>query len=227
MHKVRECKGFRHDARISEWRLKNRPYSLSKMKMKKEHGKLVFIKDLIEQVRIGIDAGVRVDKVIINFYYPGFGIEQQKQVIKDLKKIKAILNYRQDQDGFVISKPAKNVLLKYLSDLEAEVIPSRADKPVTGKLQFNEETGQILFGSIRCQIPINTNQYFLCRKMFSVALGTPVKEIDILDMIDWARDTKRSVYDAMLAVNKKAKQNLGIEKLFKWNAGRVWVNHSK
>ncbi len=102
--------------------------------MKKEHGKLVFIKDLIEQVRIGIDAGVRVDKVIINFYYPGFGIEQQKQVIKDLKKIKAILNYRQDQDGFVISKPAKNALLKYLADMEAEIAPIHADKPVTGKV---------------------------------------------------------------------------------------------
>lgn len=198
-----------------------------RMNMKKEHGKLVFIKDLIEQVRIGIDTGIKVDKVIINFYYPGFGIEQQKQVIKDLKKMKAILNYRQDQDGFIISKPAKNALLKYLSNLEAEIIPRHADKPVTGKLQFNEETGQILFGTMRCQIPINTNQYFLCRKMFSVPLGTPVKEIDILDMIDWARDTKRSVYDAMLAVNKKAKQNLGIEKLLKWNAGRVWVNHSK
>lgn len=197
------------------------------MKMKKEHGKLVFIKDLIEQVRIGIDAGIRVDKVIVNFYYPGFGMEQQKQVIKDLKKMKAILNYRQDQDGFIISKPAKNVLLKYLANMEAEITPSHADKPVTGKLRFNEETGQILFGNIQCQIPINTNQYFLCRKMFSTPLGTPVKEIDILDMIDWARDTKRSVYDAMLAVNKKAKQNLGIEKLFKWNAGRVWVNHSK
>lgn len=197
------------------------------MKMKKEHEKLVFIKDLIEQVRIGIDAGIRVDKVIVNFYYPGFGMEQQKQVIKDLKKMRAILNYRQDQDGFIISKPAKNVLLKYLADMEAEIAPVHADKPVTGKLRFNEETGQILFGNIQCQIPINTNQYFLCRKMFSAPLGTPVKEIDILDMIDWARDTKRSVYDAMLAVNKKAKQNLGIEKLFKWNAGRVWVNHSK
>ena len=82
-------------------------------------------------------------------------------------------------------------------------------------------------GGKPCEIPINTNQYFLCKKMFSIPLGTPVKEIDILDMIDWARDTKRSVYDAMLAVNKKAKQSLGIEKLLRWNAGRVWVNHSK
>jgi len=195
--------------------------------MKKEHGKLVFIKDLIEQVRIGIDTGIKVDKVIMNFYYPGFGIEQQKQVIKDLKKMRVILNYRQDKDGFVISKPAKNALLKYLANLEAEFVPSQADRPVTGKLQFDEGTGQILLGTRRCQIPINTNQYFLCKKMFSIPLGTPVKEIDILDMIDWARDTKRSVYDAMLAVNKKAKQSLGVEKLLRWNAGRVWVNHSK
>lgn len=195
--------------------------------MKKEHGKLVFIKDLIEQVRIGIDAGIKVDKVIINFFYPGFGIEQQKQVIQDLKKMKVILNYRQDKDGFVISKPAKNALLKYLADLETEITPSRIAPPVTGKLQFDEETGQILFGSKRCQIPINTNQYFLCRKIFSVPLGTPVKEIDILDMIDWAKDTKRSVYDAMLAVNRKTKQSLGIDKLLKWNTGRVWVNYSK
>lgn len=42
--------------------------------------------------------------------------------------------------------------------------------------------------------------------MFSLPFGERVKEIDILDMIDWFKDSKRSVYDAMRAINEKARK---------------------
>ena len=70
-------------------------------------------------------------------------------------------------------------------------------------------------GSKVCPIPINTNQYFLCKALFDKKFGTPVTETDIVNMADWAKDTKRSVYDAMNAVNKRIKSDLGIEKFIK------------
>jgi len=195
--------------------------------MKNENAKLYFINSLLGIVESYTDVIHKVpDKVYFNFPSPHFDISDQKAVLAELKKKKIIAGFRPDDGYFVISKPGRSMLRDYYLKLEDRPEP-KAEMPIDTAIGFDEKTGIISMGGKPCEIPINTNQYFLCKKMFSIPLGTPVKEIDILDMIDWARDTKRSVYDAMLAVNKKAKQSLGIEKLLRWNAGRVWVNHSK
>ena len=195
--------------------------------MKNENAKLDFINSLLGIVESYTDVIHKVpDKVYFNFPSPHFDIPDQKAVLAELKKKKIIAGFRPDDGYFVISKPGRSMLRDYYLKLEDRPEP-KAEMPIDTMIRFDEKTGIISMGGKPCEIPINTNQYFLCKKMFSIPLGTPVKEIDILDMIDWARDTKRSVYDAMLAVNKKAKQSLGIEKLLRWNAGRVWVNHSK
>ena len=195
--------------------------------MKNENAKLDFINSLLGIVESYTDVIHKVpDKVYFNFPSPHFDISDQKAVLAELKKKKIIAGFRPDDGYFVISKPGRSMLRDYYLKLEDRPEP-KAEMPIDTAIGFDEKTGIISMGGKPCEIPINTNQYFLCKKMFSIPLGTPVKEIDILDMIDWARDTKRSVYDAMLAVNKKAKQSLGIEKLLRWNAGRVWVNHSK
>ena len=82
-------------------------------------------------------------------------------------------------------------------------------------------------GGKPCEIPINTNQYFLCKALFDKKFGTPVTETDIVDMADWAKDTKRSVYDAMNAVNKRIKNDLSIDKFIKWKTGRVWIDYEQ
>ena len=195
--------------------------------MKNENAKLDFINSLLGIVESYTDVIHKVpDKVYFNFSSPHFDIPDQKAVLAELKMKKIIAGFRPDDGYFVISKPGRSMLRDYYLKLEDRPEP-KAEMPINTMIRFDEKTGIISMGGKPCEIPINTNQYFLCKKMFSIPLGTPVKEIDILDMIDWARDTKRSVYDAMLAVNKKAKQSLGIEKLLRWNAGRVWVNHSK
>ena len=195
--------------------------------MKNENAKLYFINSLLGIVESYTDVIHKVpDKVYFNFSSPHFDIPDQKAVLAELKMKKIIAGFRPDDGYFVISKPGRSMLRDYYLKLEDRPEP-KAEMPIDTAIGFDEKTGIISMGGKPCEIPINTNQYFLCKKMFSIPLGTPVKEIDILDMIDWARDTKRSVYDAMLAVNKKAKQSLGIEKLLRWNAGRVWVNHSK
>ena len=76
-----------------------------------------------------------------------------------------------------------------------------------------------------CEIPISTNQYFLCKAIFAIPFGTLIQEIDILDLMDWAKDSKDSVYDAMREVNRKIKQKLGIERLMKWKVRRIFVDY--
>ena len=93
-------------------------------------------------------------------------------------------------------------------------------------LSFDDSKGIIRYGDKECEIPINTNQYFLCQKMFQEPFGKRIKEIEVLDLVDWDEDSKRSVYDAMRAVNRKANEVLKIEKLFEWRNNHIWIKES-
>ncbi|MFA4999439.1 MAG: hypothetical protein WC519_01795 [Parcubacteria group bacterium] len=97
------------------------------------------------------------------------------------------------------------------------------DNKVKGRVGFNENSAIISLAGKKCQIPIKTNQHFLCREVFEHR-DRRIDEIDILDILDWRKDGKRSVYDALLAVNKKAKRDLGINKLLEWQNNTVWLN---
>gem|GEM_PF-3243912 len=99
-----------------------------------------------------------------------------------------------------------------------EAKPTPSDKP-----SFDENSGKIFFNGKESEIPLKTNQYFLCKKLFSETPGKRVKEIDILDMIDWSKDGARSVYDSMRAVNTRAKRDLGILELFCWRNNTIWI----
>ncbi|MFZ2149666.1 MAG: hypothetical protein WAV15_00730 [Minisyncoccia bacterium] len=90
------------------------------------------------------------------------------------------------------------------------------------KLTFDNDTGILSLNGRQTEVPINTNQFYLAKKLFDVPAGTRVKEIDIMDMIDWSKDSNRSVYDAMRLVNKRAKEHLGIPELFHWRMNTVW-----
>jgi len=189
-----------------------------------ENAKLDFINSLLGIVESYTDVIHKVpDKVYFNFPSPHFDISDQKAVLAELKKKKIIAGFRPDDGYFVISKPGRSMLRDYYLKLEDRPKP-KAEMPIDTMIRFDEKTGIISMGGKPCEIPINTNQYFLCKALFDKKFGTPVTETDIVDMADWAKDTKRSVYDAMNAVNKRIKSDLGIEKFIKWKTGRVWID---
>lgn len=99
-----------------------------------------------------------------------------------------------------------------------------ADK---NKLTFDQATGTIMFADKRCEIPTGTNQEHLCKAVFKVAYGTKIKEMEVLDMIDWAKDANysdRTVYDAVREINKRALNELGIKDLLISKGNHVWIN---
>ncbi len=110
-----------------------------------------------------------------------------------------------------------------LIDFDKEEPVTKNNKGIiSGELSFDENSGKITLGNKECEIPLMTNQYFLCKEMFSRPFGTRIPEIEILDLKEWRRDTSRSVYDAMRAVNEKAERDLETE-IFDWRANHLWI----
>lgn len=126
---------------------------------------------------------------------------------------------------FVID-PNKGALIEErqrLIDFDKNKPAEKQDKTVlSNELSFEEGSGKIILGDVPCEIPLMTNQYFLCKEIFSRPYGTKVPEIDILDLSEWRKDTSRSVYDAMRAVNEKAERDLGTE-IFNWQTNHIWI----
>lgn len=93
-------------------------------------------------------------------------------------------------------------------------------------LAFDAENGTISFHGKTCQLPLKTYQHFICQKLFEQP-GRRMDEKDILLGIDWTRDqgnSDRLVRDAIYAVNRRAKADLGINKLLAWESMTAWVD---
>jgi hypothetical protein len=195
------------------------------MNMKNENAKLVFIYALLGSVESDTDVTHKIPaKVYFNSPISDLDIGDQKAVLTDLKKKKIIASFKLDDGDFVVSKPSRSMLSDFYFKLKDKPAP-KPEKPVDTRIRFDEKTGIISMGVKTCPIPINTNQYFLCKTIFAVPFGTLVKEIDFLDLMDWAKDSKDSVYDAMRAVNGKIKQKLEIDKFLKWKVRRIFIDY--
>lgn len=103
-----------------------------------------------------------------------------------------------------------------------EKLNMKSDIVADNKLKFDKATGVLSLNGVLVEIPINTNQFYLTKKLFEAPPNTRVKEAEVMDMIDWSKDSNRSVYDAMRLVNKRAKEHLGMPELFKWRMNTVW-----
>jgi len=187
--------------------------------MKNKDEKKSFIKALIDQ----LDNLTRVPvKVYFNYHSSNFDVDEQKEVLAELKKKKLISSYRWSEDDFIITKPSRRGIFEYWQRLNVEPVPEQ--KPTDTRIIFNEKTGDITCGRKSFQVPINTNQYFLCKALFAVPFGTPVMEIDIMEAADLARrEPKRSIRDAKTAVNKKIKAKFGIDEFICWKKQRAWI----
>ncbi len=198
------------------------------MNMKNENAKLVFIYSLLGIVESYTDVIHKVPaKVYFNLSTPYLDIGVQKAVLTELKKKKIIAGFKPDDGDFVISKPSRSMLSDYYLKLKNQP-ESEAEDLVDTRIRFDEKTGFITMGSHKpCPIVINSHHYFVCKLLFREKFGTRVTETDILDQIDYAKESKRRIYDAMRAVNKKIEAYFGIERFIHWKTGRVWIDYKQ
>lgn len=200
---------------------------LVNMNMKNENAKFVFINSLLGSVEAHTDVTHKVPaKVYFNSPIPDLDIGDQKAVLTELKKKKIIAGFKFDDGDFIVTKPSRSMLKDYFLKLKDK--PTEPEMPVDIKIRFDEKTGFITMGGHKpCPIVVNSHHYFVCKLLFRENFGTRVTETDILDQIDYAKESKRRVYDAMRAVNKKIKEHFGIERFIFWKTGRVWIDYKQ
>ena len=189
--------------------------------MKNELYKLEMIDAILKSIEIAQDMRTFDKNLILNFSVL-VGLQEQLVFLQELKKEKIIADFKKGPDCFYIMGPSQEKLFKK----RAGFAENKEDKIEPSKLSFDPNSSKILFGNKECKIPLNSNQYFLCKKMFSVPFGNKIKEIDILDMIDWVKDTKRSVYDAMRAINNKVYKEFDIKNLMNWRNNHIWIREN-
>lgn len=189
--------------------------------MKNELYKLEIVDAILRCIEIAQDMRTFSKKLILNFSVL-VGFQEQLAFLQELKKEKIIADFKKGPDCFYIMGPSQEKLFRK----RAEFAEKKEDKTMPRKLSFDQNASKIILSNQECKIPINSNQYFLCKKMFSAPFGNKIKEIDILDMIDWVKDTKRSVYDAMRAINNKVDKEFNIKNLMNWRNNHIWIREN-
>jgi tetratricopeptide (TPR) repeat protein len=92
------------------------------------------------------------------------------------------------------------------------------------ELSFDDKTSEIVFGEKKCPIPFGTNQYVLCKALFSNPIGEWIKEDDVVDNFFQGKDNRRSFYDAVRLINQKAKENINVKKLIIYSSNRAQLH---
>lgn len=102
----------------------------------------------------------------------------------------------------------------------------------TANLVFVDHEAALMLGDAVAHLPPMKNEHCLCRAMFKHRINEPVDwslpyEEMVGQNIDKAYDpsrntkAKRMVYDTTKSLNARAKQDLGIDELFKWQGKTI------
>ena len=210
------------------------------MNMENPYKDLIKIIDFIlQEMEINPSANrYKIDSDLVPITSVLDGYRDLVQYVANLKKNKLVSHVEiidkpsKTIDGVPITRyeiyvvdPNKHALIQErqrLMDFNKEEPAKKDEAVVSGELSFDENSGKIILGEKNCEIPLMTNQYFLCKEVFPRPFGTRIPEIEILDLKEWRRDTARSVYDAMRAVNEKTSKDLGVE-IFEWRTSHIWI----
>jgi uncharacterized small protein (DUF1192 family) len=109
-----------------------------------------------------------------------------------------------------------------LRDDENEPAEPEKTNASQDKVRFDAKASKLTFDGKSCGIPDETLEYYICKLVFRNR-KVAAKEDDILEYTTKSQDSQRAVYDAMLRVNKKAREQLGIGKLLSYKAAKVRI----
>lgn len=109
--------------------------------------------------------------------------------------------------------------------IQEEITPTPVAVPAVANLVFVDHEATLILGDAVAQLPPTKNEHCFCRAMFKYRINEPVDwslpyeemtgDSKYLGVTNQAK-ARRMVYDTCLAVNARAKQNLGIDDLFVW-----------
>jgi hypothetical protein len=139
-----------------------------------------------------------------------------------IKKAKSLLGTKDDE---IIDRNFAR-LIKHSKKHKNTAKNSKKEEEIKNKKSlptFNVGNGEIVFGNKKCQIPLGSNQYQLCKEIFEKPLGEYVKEIDVIFNFYRYSDSQRSFYDAVRLVNQKVEKAIGIKKLIEFKAASARI----
>lgn len=120
-----------------------------------------------------------------------------------------------DWEGFVEYKKKIYTSLGILHGTENE-------KEIIPRLKFDENSGRIYLGQKFVKTRINSNEYVVCKVLFSAKPKEHVIIDDILAEIDTEETDTKKIYKAMVSVNNKIKNKLLIDAPMQKSGDYLW-----
>lgn len=135
---------------------------------------------------------------------------------KDFRKGKLVINKEpKPQPDYPDDAPAH-------FDNDTEPTKPESNEVTQDKVRFDAKASKLTYNGKSCGIPDETLEYYICKLVFKNR-KVAAKEDDILEYTTKSQDSQRAVYDAMLRINKKARKQLGTEKLLSYKAAKVRI----
>ncbi len=127
--------------------------------------------------------------------------------------------------GKAVSDEVFNKPVYYLHINKEKLEPVNSDEP----LSFDEVTGVIYFHGKKCELPLKQVEYYVFKTLYAKPIGTRVPEDDIeeeIDLLNRGDESSSRVYDARRRINKRSKEQLGIEQLIGYRNSTYWITQS-
>ena len=136
---------------------------------------------------------------------------------KDFRKGKVVIDKQpKPQPNYPDDAPA------HFDDDEEQPSEQKNTETPQDKVRFDAKASKLTYNGKSCDIPDETLEYYMCKLVFKNRRSA-AKEDDILEYTTKSQDSQRAVYDAHLRVNKRVRQQLGIQKLLSYKAAKVRI----
>lgn len=168
----------------------------------------------LDSIEVDIESELRIYEIILYFQKKEYG------TIKNCNFIK--LNDRDHLSLTLIFNKSPDAIF----NIEKEQIKLKNKKLMELKLKFDFDKGILTYGDKAYVFNKWDNQGIVLKTIFSHEYGVDIDVEEIRNALDIARikEEKRTIYDAVLAINKKAEQYLNIEPLLVWQKSTVKIN---
>lgn len=144
-------------------------------------------------------------------------------------KTKEQTEHHINEEGVLFKKINRKILSNIIKSPDKITDASLEEEKYYELPTFDEKRSVIMFGDKECPIPPGRNLFYFCKEIFSHPVGEFVEDreirtaIDMIKGINKKESGERSVYDAMLGVNKIVEKCFDIAQMMEFEGGRIRI----
>lgn len=111
---------------------------------------------------------------------------------------------------------------KELKELRKDTSKDVSNTVYSNKPIFDPRKGEIVSNGKICTPPTGSIEYYICKALFAVPFGQKVNNLDVAEA--WGgKETAKTVYDGHTRLNKRIKDELGIDEFCECKAEQLWI----